>query len=468
MNNELRRPLYHMTQIPISSGNFRKSPAWFRALNFCWKESYFLGTKIRLDKDELIRSARKITGLQDLGRDFNDEPLDRLLQAANDEANLHPIGRFITRERFTSLLSIRLRAEYYFKQYPQILAQELYPAWIIVGLQRTGTTKLQRLLAQDPDHRVIPSWEVINPVPIDLGLYDLSLSHKVTESQSHKADGSTTYQLANLPTYQLTSLPTYPSPRDKRISIANTSVKALKFMSPGFFAVHPIDAMQPEEDILMLDVSFMSTTPEAMMHVPSYAQWLENTDQSEAYAYAAKLMKFLQWINPAKRWVLKSPHHLEFPGLIEKHFGKVHFLWPHRDLQESVPSFLSMVVYNRMIFSDQVDERQVADHWVRKIGYMLEQALAYRLKPGNDEKFTDIYYKQFIKDSAGELAKIYNRDGGLTPELLERFERHEAEHTHQKHGVHQYSLSDFGISTADIDAQTSSYRKFSNDHYERD
>ena len=90
----------------------------------------------------------------------------------------------------------------------------------------------------------------------------------------------------------------------------------------------------------MLDVSFMSTTPEAMMHVPSYAQWLENTDQSEAYAFAAKLLKFLQWINPAKRWVLKTPHHLEFPHLIEKHFGKVHFLWPHRELQESVPSFL--------------------------------------------------------------------------------------------------------------------------------
>jgi hypothetical protein len=438
-------------------GSFRKSPVWFRALNHAWEQSHILGTRIRLDKDELIRSARKVTGLQDLGKDFNDDPLERLLQAANNEANLHPIGRFITRERFVSLLSIRLRAEYYFKKYPQILEQELYPVWIIVGLQRTGTTKLQRLLAEDPDHRVIPSWEVINPVPLDLGLYDLSLGHKVTGSQGLKPGFSSAYQL--------TSLPVYPNPKDKRISIANTSVKALKFMSPGFFAVHPIDAMQPEEDILMLDVSFMSTTPEAMMHVPSYAQWLENNDQSEAYAYAAKLLKFLQWINPAKRWVLKSPHHLEFPELIQKHFGKVHFLWPHRNLQESVPSFLSMVTYNRMIFSDQSNEKQVADHWVRKIGYMLEQALEYRHKPGNDVKFTDIHYKKFITDSSGELAKIYNLDGGLTPELLERFRRHETEHPHQKHGVHQYSLMDFGLTEADIEAHTSMYRRFITDHY---
>jgi hypothetical protein len=237
-------------------------------------------------------------------------------------------------------------------------------------------------------------------------------------------------------------------------------------MSPGFFAIHPIDAMQPEEDILMLDVSFMSTTPEAMMHVPSYSNWLENTDQSSAYAYAVKLLKFMQWINPAKRWVLKTPHHLEFPDVIEKHFGEVHFLWPHRNLQESVPSFLSMVTYNRMIFSNHVDERQVAGHWVRKIGYMLQKALDYRLKPGNDEKFTDIHYKKFITDSYGELSKIYQLNGGLSPELLDSFHRHETEHPHRKHGVHQYSLADFGLTGADIDAHTESYRTFIAQHYD--
>ena len=426
-------------------GNFNQSPLWFRMLNTCWKESYFIGTQINLDKDNLIRRARKVTGLNDLGPDFNDEPLVRLLQAVHEEANLHPAGRLITRERFVSLLSIRLRAEYFFKKYPQILEQELYPAWVIVGLQRTGTTKLQRLLAEDPDHRFIPSWEVINPVPLNLALYDLSESH--IASGSH---GS----------------PVYPHPDDKRISIAKTSVKALKLMSPGFFAIHPIDAMQPEEDILMLDVSFMSTTPEAMMHLPSYSAWLEKTDQSPAYAYAVKLLKFLQWIRPAKRWVLKSPHHLEFPDLLEKHFGNVHFIWPHRDLQESVPSFLSMVNYNRMIFSDHSDERLVADHWVRKIGHMTEKALEYRLKPGNDARFTDIHYKKFITDSSGELAKIYSLNGGLTPELMHRFKKHETEHPHQKHGVHQYSLADFGLTPPDIEAQTKTYRNFFKAHYD--
>ena len=187
------------------SRNFDRRPLFFRILNTGWKGTYFLGTKIKLDKDELIRTARKRTGLNDFGKEFREEPFEKLLVSVNEEAKLHPVGRFITRERFISLLSIRLRAEYFFKKYPEILQQPLYPAWIIIGLQRTGTTKLQRLLSADPDHRFIPSWEVINPLPLDPNLY--------------------TRQLTNSPAHQL----------DKRLRIAKTSARAVKFMSPGFW-----------------------------------------------------------------------------------------------------------------------------------------------------------------------------------------------------------------------------------------
>ena len=91
-------------------------------------------------------------------------------------------------------------------------------------------------------------------------------------------------------------------------------------MAPGFFAIHPVEHQAQEEDILLLDVSFMSTTPEATMQVPAYAAWLEQTDQSLAYAYGAKLLKLLQWQRSAKYWVLKSPHHLDQsqPALLHK------------------------------------------------------------------------------------------------------------------------------------------------------
>ena len=98
-----------------------------------------------LEKDELIKAARKNTGLHDLGRDFWDEPLERLIDSINNEAQLHPVGRFISKQRLVNMLSVRLRAEDYFKKHPEILEQPLYPVIVIIGLQRTGTTKLHRL-----------------------------------------------------------------------------------------------------------------------------------------------------------------------------------------------------------------------------------------------------------------------------------------------------------------------------------
>jgi hypothetical protein len=404
----------------INSANFQGQPFWLSTLNNTWKATYPLGTRIRLDKDDLIRKAKNKSGLTDLGRDFSDEPLDRLIRSANEEANLNPVGRFITRQRFVSLLEMRLRAEYFFRKHPEILEQEIYPAWIIVGLQRTGTTKLQRLLATDPAHRWLPSWEVINPIPLSI--------------------------IEDAP--------------DKRIRVAKTAVRALKLLSPGFFAIHPIDIFQPEEDILLLDISFMSTTPEAMMHVPSYARWLERTDQSQAYAYMVKLLKFLQWRKPGKRWILKTPHHLEFPELITKHFGEVHFFWPHRSIYESVPSFLSMVTYNRMIFSNAVDRNEIAAHWIRKTGYMLQNALDFRMKNGNDKLFTDIDYTKMVEDPVRELSMIYSADGGISPEQKSLFKKHNTENPYRKYGTHNYSLEDFGLTTEDIDKYTLNYQNF--------
>ena len=124
----------------ISSSHYGHRPWWFRAVNNTWKTTYPLGTCPDLSKDSLIRAARRATGLKYFGKDFIDEPLERLLYSIKEEAELHPIGTFITRQRMINLLSTRLRAEDIFRRHPSILDQRLLPAWVILGLQRTGTT----------------------------------------------------------------------------------------------------------------------------------------------------------------------------------------------------------------------------------------------------------------------------------------------------------------------------------------
>ena len=54
-------------------------------------------------------------------------------------------------------------------------------------------------------------------------------------------------------------------------------------------------------------------------------------------------------------------------------------------------------------------------------------------------------------------------NGGLTTDHIGRIHRHEKEHPHQKHGVHKYSLADFGLAQADIERHTMHYQDFLND-----
>ncbi|MFH0757452.1 MAG: sulfotransferase [Bacteroidota bacterium] len=401
----------------ITSTDFMNRPGWFNSLNYVWRRAQSLGPAPLLKKDELMAAARQTYGLHDFGSDFWDEPLDRLIHSLNHEANLHPIGSFISRKRIINLLGVRLRAENWFRKFPEILEAEVHPPMVIVGLQRTGTTKLHRLLTADPDNRVLRSWEAINPAPFKLHM----------------------------------------NGKDRRIQVAKTSEKALRLMTPGFFVIHPVEHSAPEEDILLLDVTFLSTTPEATTHVPSYSQWLEATDQSHAYEYGSKLLRLLQWQQPGKRWVLKSPHHMEFLPLIEKYYGDPHLIWTHREPNECIPSFLSMVCHSRVIFTDDVQIKRVTDHWVRKTTYMLEKGLAYREQVKERGNFTDIMYTDLVKDSMGQLDKIYERYGGIPDPVRRRFELAESENPQGKYGIHEYDLSDFGLNARDLVQKNSAY-----------
>lgn len=406
-------------QKTVTSISFRNKPSWFRLINSAWERTYFLGTRIKLDKEYLIKHARKQTGLHSFGEEFWEEPLDRLIDSINHEAELHPVGMLITRERLKGLLATRLRAENWFKKFPEILEQELYPVSLICGLPRTGTTKLHRLLAADPENRVLLSWEALNPVPLT-------------------DDPKEVYQ---------------------RIKAARISEKALRLMAPGFFSIHPVEHEKPEEDILLLDTTFLSTIPESTMHVPSYAAWLEKTDQSSAYEYAAKLLKFLQWQRPAKRWILKSPHHMEFLDLAKKHFGQVHFIWTHRDILESLPSFISMVAHSHTIFSDRVSLEKVAGHVIKKTGYMLSKGIAFR-KANPGQEFTDVFYKDLLASPIGVLSEIYGNGLSISPELNRKFLDADRQNAPNRYGAHVYNLEDFKLDQDELNRTVNIYSDF--------
>jgi hypothetical protein len=120
-----------------------------------------------------------------------------------------------------------------------------------------------------------------------------------------------------------------------------------------------------------------------------------------------------------------------------------------------------MVSYSRILFSKEVEQKDVAKHWVRKNGFMLQKALEFREKNSDNTLFTDISYKVLVKDSLGVIEQIYaDRGETISPELKAIFEKSNNENPKGKYGTHQYNLADFGVDEAYIHQFTKQYEQF--------
>lgn len=372
-----------------------------------------------LHRERLMNAARKRTGLGDFGDESFVPALDQLLRSINEEAALTPFGRFVQKERIVSGLANRLRAEALIARHPEILAAELLPPLVIAGLQRTGTTMLHRLLSADPQARSLASWEALNPVPLP-------------------GDGDA---------------------QRKRRAKARQAERALAYIAPEFFAIHPVEAEAPEEDVLLLDLHFMSQAPEATMHVPGYAAWLEEQDHTPAYAYLRRMLLVLQWQRGGGHWVLKTPHHMEFLDRLCDVFPEAKVIQTHRDPRKTMASFCSMVAHGRGVFSDRVDAHAVARHWVRKVERMMRRSIAARRAIG-EERFLDVAYAELITDPEGQLERIYAfAELDYSENVRAAVAGARRSNRPNKYGRHVYRLEDFGLDDATIDSVFGFYRE---------
>lgn len=373
-----------------------------------------------LSVSSLMANARRKAGLTDFGDEWFVAPLTVLVESINREAALTPLGKLIQKNRLEGALVTRLRAEALCKAHPEIEQQSFGRIIIIAGLQRTGTTTLHRLLAADPNMRAIYAWEALNPLP--------------------------------LPGEK-------PGKPTARIAQARTAEKGLAYLAPEFFAIHPVEHDAPEEDVLLLDLSFMSQAPEATLHVPTYAAWLETQDHTRAYEYLRRMLKILQWQRPAANWVLKTPHHMEYLDVILKVFPEAVIVQTHRDPQKTTGSFCSMVSHGRGVFSDSVDAREVAQHWVRKVDRLMQRSIEVRESCG-EERFIDVSYYDLLKDPIAEVARIYQFAGIPFDAAVAQAARQSSERNVQhRYGKHHYTLADFGLTRDAIEARYAYYRQ---------
>ena len=378
------------------------------------------------DADAVVADAQAVDGLKDFGDDSYREPLEKLLWSLQYEAQLNAIGKSVLRQRVVDILATRLRVQSYLSRYPEILEEQIEAPLVIVGLPRTGTTMLHRTIAAD--HRMYaPLWyEVRFPCP--------ALDWDFTAAG------------------------------DRRITEAKAEMQAMVDGNPELLAIHPMDAMGPDEDIMLLEQSFYSFNIQAFANIPSFDQWIESQDHTPGYRYFKVLLQFLQWQKKrsgqqGQRWVLKAPHHLHYMDLVFKVFPDAKVVQSHRDPLETIPSLASLIAGMWVIYSDEADPKEVGRQWAGKFARGMRHTMAVREQLG-DERFLDLWFSDTVSQPLQEIRKIYDfLDMELTEEARAEMARWQDFNRRELRPPHEYTLAQFGFTEEGLEQQFRAYRE---------
>ncbi len=364
--------------------------------------------------EELINEAKESTGLSDFGTEFWREPMALALKDINENTNFHPLGAFLYRKKVVQNLVNRLWAQYWIKE-DNSIKKDLPPAVLITGLQRTGTTFLQRLLGALPEFRGVISWEIVNPVPT---------------SKKKTYHGK---------------------------KLAWVGHKALNYINPEFKAIHALNHDSLDEEVALMEHCFMSSILEAIFDTPNYSRWLEEQDQKPAYEDLKMWLQLLNWRMPAKHhFLLKSPHHMEYLDDFSTVFPNTRIIHMHRDPVETMASYCSMMHYSKKMFQPSSKPYEIGQHWLRKNKRLVKYCQAY--KDENQDQFVDVKYKDLVKDPILTAQNIY-KELGLTwsDEHTQLAKAYCIEHKKNKYGKHVYNLEDYGLNDRIIKDAFSSY-----------
>ena len=324
-----------------------------------------------LDADALHAQASADTGLHDFGPDDYHARFDVYLAALREIDGLHDAGVVNFYGQLLQLLKNRLLLTDLLSRHPEIDDIELRPPVVIAGLPRTGTTHLHNLLAAAPTFRTMPYWESNEPFPLP--------------------------QEAGIE----------PDPRRARMDVAVTVVNTVM---PHFRLMHEMTADHVHEEIQLLANDVSTMLFETLADVPRWRDYYRAHDQTPHYEYLATQLKAMQFLRGGRRWLLKSPQHLEQVPVLDRVFPGSIVVFTHRDPVPVALSMVAMITYSARMHRTPVPVEQIAQSWIERLEQMLNALVRDRDTIGPDRSI-DIRFDDFMADELGVAEKVYELAG---------------------------------------------------------
>ena len=368
----------------------------------------------RMSADDVLARAQAETGLSDFGPETGfRERLAVTLQSLDEDAGLTRGGRITILQGAVRVMANRLRIEDLVKRHPEILEIPIEKPIFIAGLPRSGTTHLVNWLARDERLNSLTLWESEEPVP---------------------------------------SVEVAPGEVDPRLARSAATWGAFGRLLPHMAAMHEMAATDIHEDNELMFMDLNCYNWEFQSRLPRWIDYYLSHDRTGSYAYEKKVLQVISWYRGGagkRRWLLKSPQHMENLAAIKAVFPDATMVVTHRDPVDVLRSLTTMLGYSDRIRRDPVDPPALARLWADRIERLLRECVAQRESWG-PEQSVDVLFHEYMADQEGMARRIYGLAGlDLPPETEAKLTGYLTENPRHAHGKVIYDLEGvFGVDVA--------------------
>lgn len=323
-------------------------------------------------------------------------------------------GVQIMRANSLRFLVNRLRWEADVAKHPEILDEDVDDPIVVLGLPRSGTTKLQRFLSADPALQATPAWAMWNPAPFP---------------GEPRGD---------------------PSPRREW---AAHMMNAVTNTGETYQKMHEFAADEAEESSFIPIANFDSIGQFITAPDYSYLDWLRSRSRVPAQAYLKEMLKYLQWQQGGKKgaWLLKNPCNTgEFLEVLEV-FPRATFIISRRDIYKTMGSSMRMGTEILQNTFDPLDPRFVGQYTVDIWAYETKRYLQQLKGKGPEVRLLEADYGTCVKDGISVARDLYDLAGlPWTREGEAAMRQWDIDNPRHKLGSYGYELEDYGWSEEKI------------------
>lgn len=356
---------------------------------------------------QLHAAASAATGLTDFGDPAEYLPgLQRLLAALDDNGPVFkPGGREFAWNLLVGVLVSRLLSEEGWKTHPGCLQHRVTRPLIVIGIPRTGTTALHKLLSMDPQFQGMERWLTAFPMP---------------RPERHTWAANPWYQACV------------------------AGLEQFFAAAPHMRAAHDMRADDVDECLEVLKQNFCSNFFGSSLRVPDYDRWWLEQSEASSYRRLRKVIQLIGANSPEKTWLLKNPGHVAQVGNLLDVFPDACVIQTHRPPASALPSLCSVLREARSILEEGVDTRAIGEREASYWGAAVEDAHRARARaPG---QFLDILQQDIQRQPMAVIQTIYQHFGlTLSDQARARMLERISAAPEARHGEHRYSAETYGL-----------------------